>query len=46
MPIVERTINDLPPLDERRLEKLRAMDDKDIDTSDMPALSGRDTKRE
>ena len=39
MPIVERTLNDLPPLDERRLEKLRAMDDRDIDTSDMPALA-------
>ena len=36
---VEKTINDLPPLDEKRFEKLRVMKDKDIDTSDMPALT-------
>jgi uncharacterized protein (DUF4415 family) len=39
MLIVERTINDLPPLDEQRFDKLRTMKDKDIDTSDMPALT-------
>jgi len=39
MPTVEITISDLPPLDERRFEKLRAMEDKVIDTSDMPALT-------
>jgi uncharacterized protein (DUF4415 family) len=39
MPIVEKTINDLPPLDEQRFNKLRAMKDRDIDTSDMPALT-------
>ena len=39
MPIVEKTINDLPPLNEGRFEKLRAMQDKDIDVSDMPALT-------
>jgi len=39
MPIVEKTINDLPPLDEQRFKKLRAMKNKDIDTSDMPALT-------
>ena len=39
MPTVERTINDLPPLDEERFSKLKAMTDKDIDTSDMPALT-------
>jgi len=39
MPVVKKTINDLPPLDEQRLEKLRTMKDKDIDTSDMPALT-------
>jgi len=36
---VEKTINDLPPLDEQRFKKLREMKDKDIDTSDMPALT-------
>ena len=39
MPIVEKTLNDLPPLDEQRLKKLKAMKDKDIDTGDMPALT-------
>ena len=39
MSIVEKTVNDLPPLDEGRLEKLRVMDDQDIDISDMPALT-------
>ena len=39
MPIVEKTINDLPPLDEQRFKKLGAMEDEDIDTSDMPALT-------
>ena len=38
MPIVEKTLNDLPPLDEQRLKKLKSMKDKDIDTSDIPAL--------
>ena len=36
---VTRTLEDLPPLDERRFEKLRKMQDKDIDFSDMPALT-------
>jgi len=39
MPIVERTLNDLPPLDEERIKKLRKIQDKDIDVSDMPALT-------
>jgi uncharacterized protein (DUF4415 family) len=39
MPIVVRTINDLPPIDEERVEKLKKMRDEDIDFSDMPALS-------
>ena len=39
MRIVKKTINDLPPLDEQRFDKLREMKDKDIDTSDMPALT-------
>jgi len=39
MPIVEKTINDLPPLDERRLSKLKGMNDEDIDTTDMPAMT-------
>ena len=39
MPIVVRTLEDLPPLDEARLKKLREMKDEDIDLSDMPALT-------
>ena len=39
MELVEKTINDLPPLDEQRIKKLKVMNDKDIDTSDMPALT-------
>ena len=39
MPITKKTINDLPPLDEQRLIKLKEKKDKDIDTSDMPALT-------
>ena len=39
MQIVQRTLNDLPPIDEERLKKLRTTKDKDIDTSDMPALT-------
>ena len=38
MPIVEKTINDLPVLDEKRINKLKEMKDEDIDTTDMPAL--------
>ena len=39
MPIVSRTLDDLPPLDEERIEKLKKMRDEDIDFSDMPALT-------
>ena len=39
MPIVTRTLDDLPPLDEERLKKLKKMRDKDIDVSEMPALT-------
>jgi uncharacterized protein (DUF4415 family) len=39
MPIVKKTLSDLPPLDEHRFDKLKKMKDKDIDTSDMPALT-------
>ena len=39
MPIVKKTINDLPPLDEQRFEKLKKLQDKDIDVSDIPALT-------
>jgi uncharacterized protein (DUF4415 family) len=39
MPIVPRTLEDLPPLDEARIKKLKKMQDKDIDISDMPALT-------
>jgi len=39
LPIVKRTVNDLPPLDEQRFDKLRKMKDANIDTSDMPALT-------
>ena len=39
MPIVTRTLEDLPPLDEERIKKLKKMQDKDIDFSDMPGLT-------
>ena len=39
MPTVVRTLEDLPPLDEERIEKLKMMKDKDIDVSDMPPLT-------
>ena len=39
MPIVVRTLDDLPPMDEERINKLREIKDKDIDVSDMPALT-------
>ena len=39
MPIVVRTLEDLPPLDEERIKRLKAMQDRDIDISDMPALT-------
>ena len=39
MPIVVRTLEDLPPLDEERLKKLKKMRDESIDFSDMPALT-------
>jgi uncharacterized protein (DUF4415 family) len=39
MPIVEKTLENLPPLDEERIKRLKQMQDKDIDVSDMPALT-------
>ena len=39
MPTVTRTLDDLPSLDKERIEKLKKMQDKDIDFSDMPALT-------
>ena len=39
MPTVVRTLNDLPPLDEERINKLKKMQDKDINFSDMPELT-------
>jgi len=39
MPIVTRTLDDLPPLDEERIKNLKTMRDEDIDVSDMPALT-------
>jgi len=39
MPIVVRTLEELPPLDEERIKRLKKMPDKDIDVSDMPALT-------
>jgi uncharacterized protein (DUF4415 family) len=39
MPIVVRTIDDLPALDEGRIERLKKMREEDIDFSDMPALT-------
>jgi uncharacterized protein (DUF4415 family) len=39
MATVTRTLDDLPPLDEKRIEKLKKMQNKDIDFSDMPAMT-------
>ena len=39
MPIVTRTLEDLPPLDEERIAALKKMQDKDIDFTDMPELT-------
>ena len=39
MPIVARTLEDLPPIDKGRIERLKKMRDSDIDFSDMPALT-------
>ncbi|GHV88452.1 hypothetical protein AGMMS50267_08120 [Spirochaetia bacterium] len=39
MPIVTRTLDTLPPINEERIQKIRAMQDKDIDLFDMPALT-------
>ena len=39
MPIVVRTLDDLPPIDEERIKKLKEMKDEDIDFSDMPELT-------
>jgi uncharacterized protein (DUF4415 family) len=39
MPIVVRTLEDLPPLNEERIKKLKKMKDKDINLSGMPALT-------
>jgi uncharacterized protein (DUF4415 family) len=39
MSTITRTLDDLPPLDEERLKKLKNIKDKDIDFSDMPALT-------
>ena len=39
MPIVTKTLDDLPPLDEARMKRLQQMRDEDIDVSDMPALT-------
>ena len=39
MPTVVRTLETLPPLDGERIKKLQKMQDKDINVSDMPALT-------
>ena len=39
MPIVVRTLEDLPPIDEERIKTLKEMKDEDIDLSDMPELT-------
>jgi uncharacterized protein (DUF4415 family) len=39
MKIVKRTISSLPPLDSERINKLKQLEDKDIDVSDMPPLT-------
>jgi uncharacterized protein (DUF4415 family) len=45
MPIVKRTINTLPPLDTKRIERLKGLKDKDIDVSDMPPLTAEQLAR-
>ena len=39
MPIVVKTFEDLPPIDDGHIGKLKKIQDKDIDVSDMPALT-------
>ena len=39
MPTVEKTLENIPPIDEERIKKLKKMRDSDIDVSDMPALT-------
>jgi uncharacterized protein (DUF4415 family) len=39
MPIVKMAINSLPPIDTERNSKLKQLEDKDIDFSDMPPLT-------
>ena len=39
MPIVVKTLEDLPPLDDERIAKLKKMSDNEIDVSEMPALT-------
>jgi uncharacterized protein (DUF4415 family) len=39
MKIVKRTIGSLPPLESERINKLKQLEDKDIDVSDMPPLT-------
>jgi uncharacterized protein (DUF4415 family) len=45
MPIVVRTLENLPPLDEERIKKLNKMRDNDIDVSDMPPLTQEQLSR-
>ena len=39
MPIVTRTLEDLPPIDTERLKKLKNLREKEIDVSDIPPLT-------
>ncbi|MCL2260153.1 MAG: BrnA antitoxin family protein [Fibromonadales bacterium] len=45
MPIVRKTVNELLPADEKRLKALASIDDSEIDTSDIPALSAEQLAR-
>jgi uncharacterized protein (DUF4415 family) len=39
MSTIKRTLDTLAPIDEERIKKLKSLQDKDIDLSDMPALT-------
>ena len=45
MPIVVKTLEDLPALDKEHIKKLKKMRDRDIDVSDMPALTQEQLSR-
>ncbi|GMO45407.1 MAG: BrnA antitoxin family protein [Termitinemataceae bacterium] len=45
MAIVTQTLDTLPPINEKRLKKIKAMQDKDIDLSDIPSLTSEQLAR-